>query len=150
MPLVAQAALAGVDYAATPGKPSAQGGLTAPSASEIAAATQGSGGSAASSSTGTPTQKSNTSSVSHILHPAPKDAKKVKFPEPMEVEDLDTKIMDNSILAYPGRCPCPYSENADGYECGVEAAYYKPGGFRIYCYPEDVRGQLHIFYRKTH
>ncbi|MBS0290536.1 MAG: hypothetical protein JSS07_10955 [Proteobacteria bacterium] len=101
---------------------------------------------------GTPTQAGNASAVSSILHPVPKEQKAVVYeiPEPMTEEQTEAYIMDDSINAYPGPCACPYSRNSDGFECGVEAAYYKPGGFRIYCYPEDLRGQQSIFYRKTH
>lgn len=143
IPGMAYAALAGVNYN-TP----ASGG--APSASEVALASGGgSSAAAATTSTGTPSQKGNQTSVDNILHPQAKN-KTTKYPEPMEIDDVETIIMDNSINAYHGPCPCPYSQNSDGYQCGIEAAYYKPGGYRIYCFPEDIRGQLDIFYRKTH
>lgn len=153
LPGLALGALAGVNYNAVP----TTTGKQAPSATTIAAASDGgssgageSSGGGSSSNAGTPSQKGNAASVRDILHPQPKDKKVDSVPEPMEIEDIETRIMDNSIFAYNGPCACPYSRNSDGFECGVEAAYYKPGGFRIYCYPEDVRGQLNIFYRKTH
>jgi hypothetical protein len=70
---------------------------------------------------------------------------------PMEREDVEEIMRVDSINAYKGECPCPYSFNRDGFECGVESAYYKPGGYRIYCYPrQDIRKQQEIFYRKNH
>jgi hypothetical protein len=71
-------------------------------------------------------------------------------PDPMLNGDTLQIIMDSSIAAFHGYCACPYSVNRDGFECGVESAYYKPGGYRIDCFPQDVRGQQIIFYRKTH
>ena len=70
-------------------------------------------------------------------------------PDPMTQDDLRDLLLDNSVASYPGYCPCPYSRNVDGFECGVEAAYYKPGGFRIKCYPQNLKGQDYIFYRKN-
>jgi hypothetical protein len=116
----------------------------------------GGGGSKAGGGGGPPSQGGNIGAVDAILNPgggaaAKKAAAQANIPpEPMSEEDTRDRVMDNSINSYMGYCACPYSKNSDGFECGVEAAYYKPGGFRIFCYPEDVRGQLNIFYRKTH
>ena len=141
------------------GASAAGGAGQAPTASQVATATGGGGGSSrgggVSSGTGTPSQQGNANAVSSILHP---DANKsssttVVFtgpPVPMDNDEVREIVMDHSINAFHGPCACPYSRNSDGFECGVEAAYYKPGGYRIYCYPEDVRKQLNIFYRKTH
>ena len=71
-------------------------------------------------------------------------------PIPEEPQDTRELIMDHSIEAYHGYCACPYSVNVDGYACGVEAAYYKPGGYKLKCYPQDVRNQELIFYRRDH
>ncbi|MBS0288381.1 MAG: hypothetical protein JSR17_13875 [Proteobacteria bacterium] len=154
LPHLALAALAGVNYDQVPPTGGSQGPATgggAPSAAQIAAATSGGGGGGGGSQQGNPpSQKANTNAVSAILHPAPKTPVDNSPPIPMGNDEVMFRVMDNSINAYHGKCACPYSRNSDGFECGVEAAYYKPGGFRIYCYPEDVRGQLDIFYRKTH
>ncbi len=168
LPHVSVAALAGVSSQAsqsgqfTGGESGADaggaGGAHAPTASQVAQAAGGSSGGGgasggASSGGGTPSQSGNANAVSSILHPAAKkDAQAISTepPEPMDNDEVRGKLMDNSINAYPGKCACPYSRNNDGFECGVEAAYYKPGGYRIYCYPEDVRKQLDIYYRKTH
>lgn len=119
------------------------------------AAAGGGGGSKAGGGGGPPSQGGNIGAVDAILNPGGGANKKAAAqanipPEPMSEEDTRDRVMDNSINSYMGYCACPYSKNSDGFECGVEAAYYKPGGFRIFCYPEDVRGQLNIFYRKTH
>ncbi len=45
-----------------------------------------------------------------------------------------------SIAAYPGSCPCPYSTDRAGRRCGARSAYSRPGGRAPLCYPADVRG----------
>ncbi|MBI2791416.1 MAG: hypothetical protein HYX61_05620 [Gammaproteobacteria bacterium] len=128
----------------------------APQTAPKAPAAAGGGGSKAGGGGGPPSQGGNIGAVDAILNPGGGGAGKKAAaqanipPEPMSEEDTRDRVMDNSINSYMGYCACPYSKNSDGFECGVEAAYYKPGGFRIFCYPEDVRGQLNIFYRKTH
>lgn len=98
----------------------------------------------------------NANAVNSILNPTSKAEKAAQaaavfqIPEPQDNSIVRDIVMDISINAFPDKCACPYSRNDDGYECGVESAYYKPGGYRIYCYPQDVRGQQLIFYRKTH
>jgi hypothetical protein len=37
-------------------------------------------------------------------------------------------LIRDSIRSYPGPCPCPYSRNRGGYQCGGTSAYSKPGG----------------------
>ena len=69
---------------------------------------------------------------------------------PMLEPDVRVRIIEESIEAYPGQCACPYSENSDGFQCGTECGYYRPGGYRIQCYPQDIRPQWYIYYRKTH
>lgn len=44
-----------------------------------------------------------------------------------------------SIAAYPGSCPCPYSTDRAGRRCGARSAYSRPGGRAPLCYPADVR-----------
>lgn len=125
---------------------SAQGGTQQQSGGGAAAAAKGAAGKG--------NIGGNVSAVDKILNP---DKQKKELaaaaqepPEPQDNSITRGLIMDISINAYPDKCACPYSRNSDGFECGVESAYYKPGGWRIYCYPQDVRGQQNIFYRKTH
>lgn len=94
----------------------------------------------------------NIKAVDAILNPDKKQTQvqpsTPPLPEAMTQEDLRDILIANSVAMY-GYCACPYSINVDGYECGVEAAYYKPGGFRIKCYPQNLKGQDYIFYRKN-
>jgi hypothetical protein len=47
-------------------------------------------------------------------------------------------IVRQSIAAYPGACPCPYSVMRNGRACGGRSAYSRPGGAAPLCYPADV------------
>jgi hypothetical protein len=44
-----------------------------------------------------------------------------------------------SIAAYSGSCPCPYSFDRAGRRCGARSAYSRPGGGGPTYYPSDVR-----------
>lgn len=48
------------------------------------------------------------------------------------------RIIRQSIAAYPGPCPCPYSVMRNGRSCGGRSAYSRPGGYAPLCYPRDV------------
>ena len=44
-------------------------------------------------------------------------------------------------------CPCPYSPDKIGGQCGTQAKYYKPGAFKIWCYMKDIKSEDVYFYR---
>ena len=44
-------------------------------------------------------------------------------------------------------CPCPYSPDAIGGQCGTESKYYRPGGYRVLCYMKDIRPEEVYYYR---
>lgn len=48
------------------------------------------------------------------------------------------QIVRESIAAYPGSCPCPYSVDRGGRRCGARSAYSRPGGYAPRCCPSDV------------
>ena len=48
------------------------------------------------------------------------------------------RLIRQSIAAYPGNCPCPYSTDRGGRRCGGRSAYSRPGGAAPLCYPRDV------------
>ena len=52
------------------------------------------------------------------------------------------EIVKESIAAYKGNCPCPYSKNKAGRNCGGNSAYSKPGGAAPLCYPKDVTPKM--------
>jgi hypothetical protein len=53
------------------------------------------------------------------------------------------QIIRQSLAAYPGPCPCPYSVMRNGRSCGGRSAYSRPGGYAPICYPADI-GQAEI------
>jgi hypothetical protein len=48
------------------------------------------------------------------------------------------RLIRQSIAAYSGSCPCPYSSDRAGRRCGARSAYSRPGGAAPLCYPSDV------------
>ena len=38
------------------------------------------------------------------------------------------RLIDDSIAAYSGNCPCPYNTARNGSRCGKRSAYNRPGG----------------------
>lgn len=64
------------------------------------------------------------------------------FAAPAEAQRSDAQIrreiVRQSIAAYRGNCPCPYSTDRAGRRCGGRSAYSRPGGASPRCYPGDV------------
>ena len=56
-------------------------------------------------------------------------------------------LIDESIAAYSGNCPCPYSTARNGSRCGRRSAYSRPGGEAPLCYPKDVTDEMVKAYR---
>ncbi len=60
------------------------------------------------------------------------------------------QIIRQSIAAYPGPCPCPYSVMRNGRSCGGRSAYSRPGGYAPICYPGDVTQAQIEAWRQSH
>lgn len=56
-------------------------------------------------------------------------------------------LIARSIATYPGNCPCPYSLDRAGRQCGKRSAYSKPGGYAPLCYPVDVTIEMVASFR---
>lgn len=56
-------------------------------------------------------------------------------------------IMVKEALARYGYCACPYSRDSLGGQCGTESQYYKPGAFKVHCYPIDITSEQVYFFR---
>ncbi|MDO2948840.1 hypothetical protein M8828_10460 [Aeromonas simiae] len=54
---------------------------------------------------------------------------------------ITERLIRESIAAYPGNCPCPYSQMRNGRRCGKRSAWSRPGGKAPLCYPEDVKAR---------
>lgn len=57
-------------------------------------------------------------------------------------EEIKNLIIQESLNAYPGNCPCPYNRAANGSKCGKRSAWSKAGGYTPICYPEEVTPQM--------
>ena len=53
-------------------------------------------------------------------------------------QEIRDRIIQESIMAYRGSCPCPYSINRAGRRCGGNSAYSKPGGAQPFCFHHDI------------
>lgn len=65
-------------------------------------------------------------------------------------KEVRAAIIQQSIAAYPGRCPCPYNRASNGSRCGGRSAYSRPGGHSPLCYEEDVSDEMVRVYRQRH
>jgi len=52
--------------------------------------------------------------------------------------EIQKKMIQDSVAAYPRSCPCPYSKDRSGRKCGKRSAYSKPKGYAPFCYPSDI------------
>jgi hypothetical protein len=53
-------------------------------------------------------------------------------------DEIRRLLVQASIAAHRGACPCPETRNAQGERCGRTSAYSRGGGDRPLCYPSDV------------
>src|ERR1044072_9281317 len=60
------------------------------------------------------------------------------------------QIIRQSIAAYPGPCPCPYSVMRNGRRCGGRSRLRRPGGYAPICYPADVTQAQIDAWRQSH
>jgi hypothetical protein len=62
-------------------------------------------------------------------------------------DKIKVLLIQESVSAYPGNCPCPYYTDRAGRQCGKRSAWSKPGGYSPLCYPSDVTSQMLENYR---
>jgi hypothetical protein len=65
-------------------------------------------------------------------------------------KEVRQQMINESISAYPGKCPCPYNLTRNGARCGKRSAYSRPGGYSPLCYPSDISDKEVQNYRKEH
>lgn len=58
-------------------------------------------------------------------------------------------LIDESIAAYSGNCPCPYNTMSNGRKCGRRSAYSREGGEAPLCYAKDVTAEMMRAYREA-
>jgi hypothetical protein len=59
-------------------------------------------------------------------------------------------MIQESISAYPGNCPCPYNRASNGSRCGKRSAWSRAGGYAPLCFPADISNEMVKQYRKGH
>lgn len=74
-------------------------------------------------------------------------AKKTESKKPLSDEQIRTILIKESIAAYDGNCPCPYSRARNGSLCGKRSAYSREGGAAPLCYAKDVSAEMVQRYR---
>ncbi|GKW24134.1 MULTISPECIES: hypothetical protein [Pectobacterium] len=57
-------------------------------------------------------------------------------------EQIKEKIIQASISAYSGNCPCPYNSARNGSQCGKRSAWSRAGGYSPICYKGDVSRKM--------
>jgi hypothetical protein len=77
-----------------------------------------------------------------------KDSKAKK--KPLSDAQIKQFLIDESIAAYSGNCPCPYNTARNGSRCGRRSAYSREGGEAPLCYPKDVSAEMVKQYRDQH
>lgn len=72
------------------------------------------------------------------------------YAETTELSDADIRklLISESIIQYPGSCPCPYNSARNGSRCGKRSAWSRPGGYSPLCYAKDVSDEMVNSYRK--
>ncbi|WP_339746524.1 hypothetical protein [uncultured Maricaulis sp.] len=66
--------------------------------------------------------------------PAPRNGPTASLSDD-QIRDI---IIQRSITAYSGRCPCPENRMSNGARCGHRSAYERPNGEAPKCYRRDV------------
>jgi hypothetical protein len=64
--------------------------------------------------------------------------------------EIRQAVIQESLAAYPGPCPCPYNTMRNGRACGRRSAYSRPGGYAPICYPEQVTPAMIQDYQARH
>jgi hypothetical protein len=67
----------------------------------------------------------------------------------LSVDQVKQRIIQESINAYPGNCPCPYNVARNGSRCGGRSAYSRAGGYSPVCYAADVTAAQVREYRQS-
>lgn len=63
-------------------------------------------------------------------------------------EEIRQALIRESIGAYSGSCPCPYSTDRAGRRCGGRSAHSRAGGASPLCYVSDITQDMIENYRQ--
>ena len=56
-------------------------------------------------------------------------------------DQVKARLIEESVSAYSGSCPCPYNTMRNGRSCGGRSAWSRPGGESPLCYKKDVTAE---------
>ncbi|QZN94911.1 hypothetical protein [Symbiopectobacterium purcellii] len=70
--------------------------------------------------------------------------------QPVNNDQIKQAIIDESIAAYSGNCPCPYHSARNGSSCGKRSAWSRPGGYSPICYKNEVTQEMIDTWKKRH
>lgn len=65
-------------------------------------------------------------------------------------KEIRKRNIQESILAYPGNCPCPYNTDRAGRRCGGRSAHSRAGGYAPTCFETDDSDAQVREYRVRH
>lgn len=69
-----------------------------------------------------------------------------EYPTQLSNDEVRELMIQMSINR-AGKCACPYSPDEIGGICGTECAYYRPGGFKVYCFLRDISSEQVYFWK---
>jgi hypothetical protein len=52
--------------------------------------------------------------------------------------EVRERIVNLSVAAYRGNCPCPYHVDRAGRSCGARSAWSRAGGATPICYADEI------------
>ncbi|AFU97809.1 hypothetical protein [Simiduia agarivorans] len=64
--------------------------------------------------------------------------------------EIRALLIQASIAAYPGNCPCPYNVARNGSRCGKRSAWNRAGGYAPLCFDSDITDTQVAEYRQKH
>lgn len=64
-------------------------------------------------------------------------------------KQIRQQIITESLQAYSGSCPCPYSTMRNGSLCGQRSAWSRSGGSKPICYENEVTAEMIAHWRRT-
>ena len=70
--------------------------------------------------------------------------------QPANNDQIKQAIINESISAYPGNCPCPYNSARNGSSCGKRSAWSRAGGYSPICYKNEVTQEMIDTWKKRH
>lgn len=65
-------------------------------------------------------------------------------------DEIKQQMIEESIAAYDGNCPCPYNTMRNGRSCGKRSAWSRPGGESPLCYKNDISDEEAAAWRQQH